>query len=861
MTEKKKKILILSLGTGNGKDLANTAEGIAKQFVENEAFPYNTARYAFFDKKSNQNDPMPFVGKKLITEIQPDCIVWIGTVKSMWDAVYAFFAKEKKLDKEKLTELIKKTRFDPTLCYETKDEDIEFINFQKYIEDTFQQDTTIFDDCVTKCKIILLTYGNKNATKNNYEQMQHLKDCFEESSNFEHVVNEVYFDITHSFRYMPLYNLVVLDYLRAIGDYDIRLKEVYYGNIEILNEIKGREIEKKLQESGYTKEKVSAEKCKEIKEKRDKKATESIHALVSKIKKFEDHIPTSNDPSFAKMLLDKLDELKLTEEIGKTINSVDYTKEYVSDEDLKKIKQDISENTSAKIQELGDVTRIMELARGVQTFKDTGSVNTLLEILTTMKNEEQSQLSKIIKDNKYNLEKLETDKDFIAILHSLRNNIRLKMALEYFALATEFNNFHHITKVLTMLCPITCETCDEKQKNEFINKIEQYFGIENISALKIDEVKAKAKKVSEDKAKAKKFICIVRILQALKEVRFVNLKFEAKDKLLLKYFAEAIDEKEIQKIHDASSADCKKDLEEISKYTDDKDDTKLLDSLTNLTINFPKNEVIESLPLTQAIDMLQNMLKRTLNINTIHAYDLQQLDCEAIASIRYNIAMWYYKRKKYGVALATMLEANRSFFVRWYLAEEIRRCNNDKERVYKITEDSRKKKNDKNERNNPNYIENTEQNRTNSVNVLKDKKGKAEELNLEKLGSALEKLSKKSEGDLENICEEFLKQFGALIAKMVELRNIFAHNLGYEPKNKNHDEEENSAVTENVTSSDLQAVETFIKCMEFLMANPSVSSDRAKILNILQEKYKGQRDNWKKELKEKIEKNGNQKRN
>lgn len=51
---------------------------------------------------------------------------------------------------------------------------------------------------------------------------------------------EVAFDITHSFRSLPIYNLIIFNYIKNITKYDISISHVYYGNIDASHELENK---------------------------------------------------------------------------------------------------------------------------------------------------------------------------------------------------------------------------------------------------------------------------------------------------------------------------------------------------------------------------------------------------------------------------------------------------------------------------------------------------------------------------------------------------------------------------------------------------------------------------------------------
>ena len=93
---------------------------------------------------------------------------------------------------------------------------------------------TLLVDCPDNVvlKPVLLRYGiSDEQLWENYEFLSRAWQGLDKNETYD-----VSFDITHSFRSLPIYNLSLLDYQRQIADYKISISHVYYGNAEISRE-------------------------------------------------------------------------------------------------------------------------------------------------------------------------------------------------------------------------------------------------------------------------------------------------------------------------------------------------------------------------------------------------------------------------------------------------------------------------------------------------------------------------------------------------------------------------------------------------------------------------------------------------
>jgi len=215
------KLLILSLGVGFKSREGN--------------YPYRTANY----RLGGQGDIVvsPFVAEALIEEVKPEFILILGTVKSAWDAFYHKYHKED-YEFEKTVETLEK-------CIASMDKDTsaeEIDEFQKQLNALYADKLCIKGN--PKVEVCLTQYGlNETELKNNYIKIREtLITLLDHMSQEENI--EISFDITHSFRSMPLYNLVVIDYCRLLMPQKIQISHVFYGNLDVAreNKVDGVEI-------------------------------------------------------------------------------------------------------------------------------------------------------------------------------------------------------------------------------------------------------------------------------------------------------------------------------------------------------------------------------------------------------------------------------------------------------------------------------------------------------------------------------------------------------------------------------------------------------------------------------------------
>ena len=234
---KQKKILILSLGVGkisNGEAENANAQEAFEALVEKKEWKYREADYEINGRKKRAN----FLGDVLMEEYQPDIILVIGTIRSMWDAMYCnLYLKTQNMEdvrheqaKKTFAELYKIVR--ENNGHEEKRENL--LKWEKEIERCLNG-SEIQREGKTYIKIcpVLVEYGKDEVGENNYSHIKELlESCMETDAE-----NEIAFDITHSFRSIPFYNMTTINYLKGLGRYRIKIRHIYYGNLDIREEL------------------------------------------------------------------------------------------------------------------------------------------------------------------------------------------------------------------------------------------------------------------------------------------------------------------------------------------------------------------------------------------------------------------------------------------------------------------------------------------------------------------------------------------------------------------------------------------------------------------------------------------------
>lgn len=210
------KILISPLGTGQLKD-DNTSKR-----------EYREAVYRFQD--SGKTYKTSFIASALSDYLQVDKLYLIGTSKSMWEEVYRYFSTACKHNDNddywyELAERVSNfKRGDKKLT----DEDLSKVNdaIDKYLR-YIKADATGGSHC------FVIDYGlDEKEIWNNFDVIMRIGETLTED-------DEIYLDITHAFRSIPLFLYIMLDLIRILKlRSDFKLAGLYYGMLDVIGELK-----------------------------------------------------------------------------------------------------------------------------------------------------------------------------------------------------------------------------------------------------------------------------------------------------------------------------------------------------------------------------------------------------------------------------------------------------------------------------------------------------------------------------------------------------------------------------------------------------------------------------------------------
>lgn len=181
-----------------------------------QARAYRTAAYTLDGKDIGTG---AFIASVLADMLLTDRLILIGTVRSMWEEVYRFFAEKNGLAVDEdywlaLAELSENG------SHKSDWNGFDFAELRQVLGD--------------KSRVLLIPYGLDK--QEHYDIFQVLTEAFKSLPDGE----EVYLDVTHGFRSLPLFSLTSLLYLQDVLQTSVRLEKIYYGMLEASGEFDGK---------------------------------------------------------------------------------------------------------------------------------------------------------------------------------------------------------------------------------------------------------------------------------------------------------------------------------------------------------------------------------------------------------------------------------------------------------------------------------------------------------------------------------------------------------------------------------------------------------------------------------------------
>lgn len=198
------KTLISFLGSGKPQSL----DGANKR-------GYRKAKYSIDGKIVGESS---FIFSILMDYYQFDNIILIGTVRSMWEAVYEYYCKKNNIG----IDWDEYNRLEKVIGKANHQTELDVLDLTK-----------VKGALGSNSEALLIPYG-----LNKQEQIEIFNTVSKAFERFENG-DEIILDVTHSFRSLPLFATSLINYIQSFSDKNIYFNKVYYGMIDVMSEHNG----------------------------------------------------------------------------------------------------------------------------------------------------------------------------------------------------------------------------------------------------------------------------------------------------------------------------------------------------------------------------------------------------------------------------------------------------------------------------------------------------------------------------------------------------------------------------------------------------------------------------------------------
>ncbi len=181
------KILITSVGTG---DIRKDSDG-----------EYELTTYMIEDKPYKNT----LTSQVIVEHYDIDKIIFVGTRGSMWDNLYFLYDG-------------KDESYMDTLTQKKKDNTLELGDLGQFCQTI---DSYLGQDG-SSCLLLDYQQNDSNEIWQNFELLTSIREQINDG-------DEIYLDITHGFRYMPILNIFLLEFLTIMHSVDFRIMAILYG--------------------------------------------------------------------------------------------------------------------------------------------------------------------------------------------------------------------------------------------------------------------------------------------------------------------------------------------------------------------------------------------------------------------------------------------------------------------------------------------------------------------------------------------------------------------------------------------------------------------------------------------------------
>lgn len=187
---------------------------------------YRRTKYKFKDNDSIFETP--FVSAALANYLKVDKVVFIGTPKSMWEEVYKYFTEVINCEFDydywaKVGDLAENSTFDNPA--------VDEVILEKTMDSVDKYLKAINPSALGGSFPLIIKYGlNEEELWQNFNLFMKLTEILNDG-------DELYLDVTHSFRSIPLFMYLMMEFIQILNHKKITLEGLYYGMYEAKDEL------------------------------------------------------------------------------------------------------------------------------------------------------------------------------------------------------------------------------------------------------------------------------------------------------------------------------------------------------------------------------------------------------------------------------------------------------------------------------------------------------------------------------------------------------------------------------------------------------------------------------------------------
>ena len=206
----------------------------------NNQYNYINTDYKFVDENETIPYSTPFLFEAILRHYQDkkeniDHLILIGTANSCWQDVYNYCcAQGMKEDgnSQILTEEERKYIEKRAESLNEQSDDTEVEKFERFLHPVEEKIEEFFEKeykLKLKVHIFLTQYGTtEKQAFYNYKRLRRIEEFMPDGEE-----QDVLLDITYSFRYLPIYHFLVMNYLMQLSKKKVNVSAVYYGKLEL----------------------------------------------------------------------------------------------------------------------------------------------------------------------------------------------------------------------------------------------------------------------------------------------------------------------------------------------------------------------------------------------------------------------------------------------------------------------------------------------------------------------------------------------------------------------------------------------------------------------------------------------------